>query len=108
MGAVPRNHPSDGRKCPSPGQFPVGKRGHGIADGVYRPDRKGTRTRRHCYWRSYVRLCAIKTSIADSLNTIVQMERKPGKRFVSEVVEIRRYDPDDDKYDFNVVFNGLA
>jgi pilus assembly protein CpaF len=47
---------------------------------------------------------AIRTNVADSLNIIVQMERKPGKRFVSEVAEIRHYDPDLDKYDFNGVF----
>jgi hypothetical protein len=35
---------------------------------------------------------------------IVQLERRPGKRFVSEVVEINRYDPDLDEYDFGVIF----
>jgi pilus assembly protein CpaF len=34
---------------------------------------------------------AIKTNIADSLDVIVQIERRPGKRFVSQVVEIVGY-----------------
>jgi pilus assembly protein CpaF len=44
---------------------------------------------------------AIKTNIADSLNIIVQIERRPGKRFVSEVLEIRGYDLSTDQYDFH-------
>src|SRR4029077_10128327 len=44
---------------------------------------------------------AIKTNIADSLNIIVQIERRPGKRFVSEVLEIRGYAAEIDHYDFH-------
>ena len=47
---------------------------------------------------------AIKTNIGDSLNVVVQLERRPGRRFVSEVVEINRYDPDLDEYDFGVIY----
>jgi pilus assembly protein CpaF len=47
---------------------------------------------------------AIKTNTADSLGVIVQLERRPGRRFVSEVVEINRYDPDLDEYDFGVIY----
>lgn len=47
---------------------------------------------------------AIKANIADSLNLIVQTERRPGKRFLSEVVEIRLYDPTTDRYCFNTIF----
>ncbi|PYT73175.1 MAG: hypothetical protein DMG39_07410, partial [Acidobacteria bacterium] len=39
---------------------------------------------------------AIKSNIADSLQVVVQIERRPGRRYVSEVVEIRGYDPDAD------------
>jgi Type II/IV secretion system protein len=39
---------------------------------------------------------AIKTNIADSLNLIVQIERRPGSRYVSEVLEIRGYDAERD------------
>ena len=47
---------------------------------------------------------AIKTNIGHSLNVVVQLERRPGRRFVSEVVEINGYDPDHDEYDFGPVF----
>ena len=41
---------------------------------------------------------AIKTTIGDSLNVIIQLERRPGQRFVSETVEIHGYDSDKDEY----------
>src|SRR6266568_7096853 len=47
---------------------------------------------------------AIKTNIADSLNLIVQIERRPGKRFVSEVLEIQGYDAAADRYGFDTLF----
>ncbi len=47
---------------------------------------------------------AIKSNIADSLNVIVQIERRPGQRFVSEVLEINGYDPDADRYDLKPVY----
>jgi Flp pilus assembly CpaF family ATPase len=47
---------------------------------------------------------AIKTNTADSLGVVVQLERRPGRRFVSEVVEVNRYDPDLDEYDFGVIY----
>jgi len=47
---------------------------------------------------------AIKTNIGDSLNIVVQIERRPGRRFVSEVLEIRRCDPDADDFEFNTIF----
>jgi pilus assembly protein CpaF len=47
---------------------------------------------------------AIKTNIADSLDIIVQIARRPGIRFVSEVLEIQAYDPETDRYDLRVVF----
>lgn len=46
---------------------------------------------------------AIRVNIAESLNVIVQLDRKPGKRFVSEVLEIRRYEPSTDRYDLHPV-----
>jgi pilus assembly protein CpaF len=48
---------------------------------------------------------AIKTNIGDSLNVIIQLERRPGKRFVSEVLEIKSYNSDIDQYDLNPVFD---
>src|SRR5579859_4883432 len=47
---------------------------------------------------------AIKTNIADSLHLIVQLERRPGCRFVSEVIEIRGYNSEADRYDISSVF----
>ncbi|MGC2163805.1 MAG: ATPase, T2SS/T4P/T4SS family, partial [Silvibacterium sp.] len=48
---------------------------------------------------------AIKTNIGDSLNVIIQLERRPGIRFVSEVLEIKGYDADSDRYDLSPVFS---
>ncbi|HUO34925.1 MAG TPA: CpaF/VirB11 family protein, partial [Candidatus Acidoferrum sp.] len=47
---------------------------------------------------------AIKTNIADSLNVVIHIERRPGRRFISEVMEINSYDPDADLYDFGAVY----
>jgi pilus assembly protein CpaF len=47
---------------------------------------------------------AIKSSIADSLNVVVHVERRPGRRTISEVVEVKRYDPDPDVFDCNSIF----
>src|SRR5207245_7883303 len=46
---------------------------------------------------------AIKTNIADSLNVVIHVERRPGRRYVSEVLLINRYDPDADLFDYGVV-----
>ena len=43
---------------------------------------------------------AIKTNIGDSLNVVIQVERRPGRRFISEVLEINGYDPDADLFDY--------
>lgn len=47
---------------------------------------------------------AIKTNVGDSVNVVVHLERRPGRRFVSEVIEIHGYDPDRDEYNTAVVF----
>jgi pilus assembly protein CpaF len=47
---------------------------------------------------------AIKTNIADSLNIIVQIERRPGLRFISEVLEINRYDADKDLFELAPIY----
>ncbi len=47
---------------------------------------------------------AIKTNIADSLNVVVQLERRPGRRYISEVLEINGYDPDADMFDYGAIF----
>jgi pilus assembly protein CpaF len=48
---------------------------------------------------------AIKTNIADSLDIVVQMERRPGRRYISEVLGIRGYDRETDEYDFRTVYS---
>jgi len=47
---------------------------------------------------------AIKSNIADSLNLFVQIERRPGRRFVSEVLEIVGYNPETDRYHLAPIF----
>jgi pilus assembly protein CpaF len=48
---------------------------------------------------------AIKTNVGHSLNVVVQLERRPGRRYVSEVVQINGYDADRDEYDLGVIFS---
>ncbi len=47
---------------------------------------------------------AIKSNIADSLNLLVHVERRPGQRFVSQVLGIAGYHPDGDRYELRQVF----
>jgi pilus assembly protein CpaF len=51
---------------------------------------------------------AIKTNIADSLNIIIQIERRPGRRFVSQILELRTYAPELDKYDFTELYTPVT
>src|SRR5580704_14456493 len=48
---------------------------------------------------------AIKTNVGHLLNVVVQLERRPGRRYVSEVVQINGYDADRDEYDLGVIFS---
>jgi pilus assembly protein CpaF len=48
---------------------------------------------------------AIKTNITDSLNIVVEIERRSGRRFISEVLEIDSYNSDVDIYDFRAPFS---
>ena len=47
---------------------------------------------------------AIKTNIAESLNIIVQIDRRPGCRFVSEVLEIQDYKLEYDQYELRNLY----
>ncbi len=47
---------------------------------------------------------AIRANIAESLNVVVQMDRRPGARFVSEVSEIRGYETEVDRYCLESVY----
>lgn len=48
---------------------------------------------------------SVKINVGDSVNVIVHLERRPGRRFVSEVVEIHGYDPDRDEYNYGFIFD---
>ena len=48
---------------------------------------------------------AFKTNVGDSVDIVVHLERRPGRRFVSEVVEIDGYDPDRDEYNYGFIFD---
>ena len=47
---------------------------------------------------------AIKNNIGDSLNIVLQIERRSGLRYISEVLEINRYDPDADLFDYCAIY----
>lgn len=47
---------------------------------------------------------SIRASIGDSLNVLIQIERRPGRRFISEVLEINSYNPNADLFDYCTVF----
>jgi pilus assembly protein CpaF len=46
---------------------------------------------------------AIKGNIADSLNIIVGIDRRPGIRFVSQVLHVAKYDVQKDNFEFDAV-----
>ncbi len=47
---------------------------------------------------------AIRGGIADAVNLLVHIERRRGKRYVREVLEIKRYDPELDRYDLESIY----
>jgi pilus assembly protein CpaF len=47
---------------------------------------------------------AIRTNIANSLNVLIHLERRPGRRFISEVAELVGYHPDTDWFDLRPIF----
>jgi len=47
---------------------------------------------------------SVKANLADSLNIVVQVERRPGRRFISEVLTLNSYDPDADLFDYCSVY----
>jgi len=48
---------------------------------------------------------AVKTNVGDSVNVVVHLKRRPGRRFVSEVLEIHGYDPDRDEFNYRFIFD---
>jgi len=59
-----------------------------------------------CVLQSGIELpyAAIRANIADALNLVVHIERRQGRRFVAEVLKIKRYLPTEDRYEFESVF----
>jgi pilus assembly protein CpaF len=59
-----------------------------------------------CVLQSGVELpyTAIKSNIGDSLNVVIQVERRPGRRFISEVLEINSYNPGADLFAYGAIF----
>ena len=59
-----------------------------------------------CVLQSNVELpyLAIKSNIADSLNLLIHIERRPVRRCVSEILNIEGYDPENDCYAFDPIF----
>jgi hypothetical protein len=47
---------------------------------------------------------AIKSNIADSLHVVIQIKRRPGRRYISEVLEINSYDADGDPFDYCAIY----
>jgi pilus assembly protein CpaF len=47
---------------------------------------------------------AIKSNIADSLHLIVHIERRPGHRFVSAILQVQGYNPESDVYNLTPIF----
>ncbi len=59
-----------------------------------------------CVLQSGVELpyTAVRSSIADSIHLLLHIERRKGRRQVSEVLEIKRYDPDKDRYQLETLY----
>src|ERR1700728_15877 len=47
---------------------------------------------------------AVKMNIGDSLNVVIHVERRPGRRFISEGLEVKRHDPDADQFDYGAIY----
>ena len=47
---------------------------------------------------------AIKSHIADSIQLLVHIDRRHASRFISQILEIRSYAMESDKYEFNTLF----
>ena len=47
---------------------------------------------------------AIKANVADSIDVLMHVERRPGKRFIAEVLELNGYNPDTDRFDYTVLY----
>ena len=119
------SRPIEGRAS-APSRSPAARRGYGVAEAfellqLLNTGHSGTlstihansatasarplhelRSRKRC---GDCPIRSIKTNIGDSLNAVVHIERRPGCRFISEVVELHGYDPDADLFNYCPVFH---
>lgn len=47
---------------------------------------------------------AIRSNIADAVNLLLHIERRQGRRYVAELLEVESYDPANDKYEFKTIY----
>jgi hypothetical protein len=47
---------------------------------------------------------AVRNNIAEALNLLVHIERRQGRRLVSQVLRIEKYDPSEDRYEFETIY----
>ena len=50
---------------------------------------------------------AIRSNIADAVNLLLHIERRQGRRYVSELIEVKSYDPANDKYEFTSIYRRI-
>jgi hypothetical protein len=89
-------------------QLSLGERCKRPAAGVHQHYRPRAVARRDRGFRPHICIRAIKTNIGDSLDVVIHVERRPGRRFVSEVLEINSYNPEADLFDYGAVFEKEA
>jgi hypothetical protein len=46
----------------------------------------------------------VRSNIAECLNLLLHIERRQGKRYVSQLVELERYNPERDAYDLRTLY----
>jgi pilus assembly protein CpaF len=68
--------------------------------------RQGLARFANCVLESGVQLPhhAIKANVGDTLNVLVHLERSPGRRFISEVLELQGYDLGSERFDCSIVY----
>jgi pilus assembly protein CpaF len=47
---------------------------------------------------------AVRSNIAEALNLLVHIDRRNGRRFVTEILRIERYDATEDRYDLKTLY----
>lgn len=52
--------------------------------------------------------CAIRHNIAEALNLVVHIERRPGRRLVTQILRIQRYIPGEDRYEQEIIHDSGA